>query len=190
MNIKPIETRYKGYRFRSRLEARWAVFFDALGIVWEYEKEGYELPSGRYLPDFWLPSIVVGEGDSTGAWIEIKPEYSQRSIDLLVQLTTMTGHASFLAGSIDEKEGTHFFQECQLSLILQCGPEWVQDIAFMKCSRCGLLKLQCPLEIDYNGDYNGCFKCGGEWCCFEDHQDISRAVSAARSARFEFGERP
>lgn len=22
-NIKPIETRYKGYRFRSRLEARW-----------------------------------------------------------------------------------------------------------------------------------------------------------------------
>ena len=28
-SIKPIETNYKGYRFRSRLEARWAVFFDA-----------------------------------------------------------------------------------------------------------------------------------------------------------------
>jgi hypothetical protein len=28
--IKAIETSYKGYRFRSRLEARWAVFFDAL----------------------------------------------------------------------------------------------------------------------------------------------------------------
>lgn len=27
--IKPIETRYKGCRFRSRPEARWAVFFDA-----------------------------------------------------------------------------------------------------------------------------------------------------------------
>lgn len=25
-----IETEYKGYRFRSRLEARWAVFFDTL----------------------------------------------------------------------------------------------------------------------------------------------------------------
>ena len=37
MNIKPIETIYKGYRFRSRLEARWAVFFDALGIEYEYE---------------------------------------------------------------------------------------------------------------------------------------------------------
>lgn len=25
--IKPIETKYDGYLFRSRLEARWAVFF-------------------------------------------------------------------------------------------------------------------------------------------------------------------
>ena len=32
--IKAIETSYKGYLFRSRLEARWAVFFDALGLVW------------------------------------------------------------------------------------------------------------------------------------------------------------
>lgn len=54
--IKPVETRYKGYRFRSRLEARWAVFFDALGIEWEYEHQSYDLGSlGYYLPDFWLP---------------------------------------------------------------------------------------------------------------------------------------
>ena len=30
--IKAIETEYNGYKFRSRLEARWAVFFDALGV--------------------------------------------------------------------------------------------------------------------------------------------------------------
>ncbi len=40
-DFKAIETLYKGYRFRSRLEARWAVFFDALGLKWEYEKEGF-----------------------------------------------------------------------------------------------------------------------------------------------------
>ena len=34
-NIKPIETIYNGYRFRSRLEARWAVLFDALGVEME-----------------------------------------------------------------------------------------------------------------------------------------------------------
>lgn len=65
--IKAIETQYKGYRFRSRLEARWAVFFDALGIRWEYEKEGYDLgDAGWYLPDFWLPDY--------NEWIEVKPD--------------------------------------------------------------------------------------------------------------------
>lgn len=63
--LRAIETRYKGYRFRSRLEAKWAVFFDALGIEWEYEKEGYDLgEAGWYLPDFWLPSL--------DAWAEVK----------------------------------------------------------------------------------------------------------------------
>ena len=50
--IKAIETVYAGYRFRSRLEARWAVFFDSMGWKWEYEPEGFDLPSGWYLPDF------------------------------------------------------------------------------------------------------------------------------------------
>lgn len=62
--MKAIETRYAGCRFRSRLEARWAVFFDALGIEWYYEPEGFETAYGRYLPDFWLPD--------SKAWIEIK----------------------------------------------------------------------------------------------------------------------
>ena len=56
--IKPIPTCYRGRHFRSRLEARWAVFFDALGLEFMYEPEGYELPDGtRYLPDFYFPQI-------------------------------------------------------------------------------------------------------------------------------------
>lgn len=42
--IQAIETQYAGCRFRSRLEARWAVFFDTLDIRWEYEPEGFEVP--------------------------------------------------------------------------------------------------------------------------------------------------
>jgi len=66
--IKAIETEYKGYRFRSRLEARWAVFFETAGIKWQYEPEGfisnmYETPE-RYLPDFYLPTSKT--------WIEVK----------------------------------------------------------------------------------------------------------------------
>lgn len=57
MDIKPIETIYNGYRFRSRLEARWAVFFDEAGINYEYEVNGFENKDTgeKYLPDFYLP---------------------------------------------------------------------------------------------------------------------------------------
>jgi hypothetical protein len=55
VTIQAIETRYAGCRFRSRLEARWAVFFDYAGIRWEYEPQGYRLSDGTtYLPDFLL----------------------------------------------------------------------------------------------------------------------------------------
>jgi hypothetical protein len=59
-----IETAYKGYRFRSRLEARWAVFFDALGLEWLYESQGFECGNDRYLPDFHLPR--------SNTWVEVK----------------------------------------------------------------------------------------------------------------------
>lgn len=32
-----------GYRFRSRLEARWAVFFNNIGLEYEYEMEGFDM---------------------------------------------------------------------------------------------------------------------------------------------------
>lgn len=60
MTISAIETRYAGCRFRSRTEARWAVFLDHLSITWEYEGQGFQLPSGaRYLPDFRLPEVKI-----------------------------------------------------------------------------------------------------------------------------------
>lgn len=62
--IKAIETRYAGCRFRSRLEARWAVFFDQLQIKWEYEPQGYVVDGTPYLPDFWLPESAT--------WVEVK----------------------------------------------------------------------------------------------------------------------
>ena len=63
--IRAIETFYKGYRFRSRLEARWAVFFDAMEFNWVYEPEGFVLEDGtKYLPDFKLLN---------GPYVEVKP---------------------------------------------------------------------------------------------------------------------
>ena len=60
--ITPIETIYKGYRFRSRLEARWAVFMDACGADWEYEPEGILAVSyAEQEPDFDEEGNVIRE---------------------------------------------------------------------------------------------------------------------------------
>src|SRR4051794_23364411 len=81
--IKPIETVFRNRRFRSRREARWAVFFSRLGASWEYEPEGFELPSGRYLPDFWLVEF--------NCWVEVKGTYpTEREIRLACELSKAT----------------------------------------------------------------------------------------------------
>ena len=61
-SLKPIETIYKGYRFRSRLEARWAVMFDLLH--WNFEYEPFDLMG-------WTPDFVI-YGDQN-VLVEIKP---------------------------------------------------------------------------------------------------------------------
>jgi len=75
--ISAIETPYKGCRFRSRLEARWAVFLDTADIAWEYEPEGFHIRRPgmerfSWLPDFWLGcgqwAEVKGSLDEAGAW--------------------------------------------------------------------------------------------------------------------------
>lgn len=78
MTINAIETYYGGHRFRSRLEARWAVIFDSLGIKWEYEPQGYRVGEERrpYLPDFYLTDL--------GWWIEVKGDRQRLDVGLLL----------------------------------------------------------------------------------------------------------
>lgn len=40
--LQPRKTEYNGTVFRSRSEARWAIFFDALGVQWVYELRHYD----------------------------------------------------------------------------------------------------------------------------------------------------
>jgi hypothetical protein len=62
-----IPTKYKGWNFRSRLECRWALFFDGMDIQYTYEPEGVLLwRGGVYLPDFYLPIQK--------AYVEVKPD--------------------------------------------------------------------------------------------------------------------
>lgn len=64
---KPVglECSYSGKVFRSRLEARWALYLDLLGIDWDYEPCHYKLSDTLYyLPDFYLPQHRI--------WVEVK----------------------------------------------------------------------------------------------------------------------
>lgn len=67
--VKAKPTKYNGVLFRSRLEARWALFFDLAGIRWKYEVQTFNLGNVHYLPDFYLPAL--------NSWIEIKPKVSK-----------------------------------------------------------------------------------------------------------------
>ena len=66
--MKAIETWFGGVLYRSRLEARWAVVFDRLDILVEYEPEGFTHGAECYLPDFQLVE--------TGDYVSIKPDRS------------------------------------------------------------------------------------------------------------------
>lgn len=66
--IPSIPTLYNGIEYRSRTEARWAVFFDKINITHVYEIEGLKTDQGNYLPDFYLPDY--------DAFAEVKPTYN------------------------------------------------------------------------------------------------------------------
>lgn len=109
MTIKAIETSYAGCRFRSRLEARWAVFFDALQVIWEYEQQGLELNDGtRYLPDFWLPQQRV--------WLEVKGRDGDitKWRALHTQTNTDTGYSGNACGDARELLETVYLGERQV----------------------------------------------------------------------------
>lgn len=200
--IKAIETAYKGYRFRSRLEARWAVFFDTLGIKWEYEKEGYDLGDGiRYLPDFWLPDHKY--------WIEIKPDAATNAeedkADRLAQASGADVYIfdfgiRFNADGSQLPTATHFtpgrasmpypcwneaWFECQVCEKFDIGKADLSPLANM------LAHEQCTLELLATCDASHDLPWSNVANRFRDMHFKPRLIDAyhkALGARFEFGE--
>ena len=67
MTSRGIPTWHADVLFRSRGEARWALFFDELNLKWEYETQGFDTDGHAYLPDF---AVFAACGT---LWVEIKP---------------------------------------------------------------------------------------------------------------------
>lgn len=207
--MKAIETEYRGYRFRSRLEARWAVFFDALSLPWEYEPEGFELGCGRrYLPDFRVRYPGRGADEVHHEWFEVKSSLYAigedewlRMIDFRresgLALTILDGTPDMrmyvdvdLACKVEEREPKELeFDESGGVIPGTWTERWsIPDrLTLQKLSqhaRWGWLLwgMKGRLWID---DHEACW--GPRGICY-DADDYRDAVLASRGARFEFGE--
>lgn len=161
--MKAIETRYQGCRFRSRLEARWAVFMDHAGIRWEYEKEGFDLDdAGPYLPDFWLPSHEC--------WLEVKPaepnDAEQRKLLALMQFTKRDVYCVY--GSPGEEYALWWWD--RLAPVT-----WKKGICCT--AQTGFEVAFCGWEPEVSNAEH-----------LAINAKVANAMRAARSARFEFGE--
>ncbi len=180
--MKPIETKYKWHRFRSRLEARWAVFFDHVGIKWEYEIEGFDLGDGvRYLPDFWLPDMKY--------WIEIKAEYPTPDEKRKAEKLCFQSHhlVYIFYGQFDPDPmnvnaiGFEFCEGGKKYFVWRDGhkPELeLKPDHVIVYEPCGWTATEQGFEIKHKHFYlDG-------W----GNERLERAHDAARQARFEFGE--
>lgn len=165
--IKAIETNYGGYRFRSRLEARWAVFFDELGIEWEYEKEGYEDGGVCFLPDFYLPNI--GVRTPGGCFVEIKA--NEEEIKNNEQKFFMLGKSKNLIvfPGLYDVENPNGYDYSRGG--------WDNSMGFLDCATCGAIRIDYMME----SNYRNCLE------CFTDEMtddNIIESVLKARAERF------
>lgn len=121
MTIKAIETIYRGYRFRSRLEARWAVVFDRLGIRWDYESQGYQFGDITYLPDFWLRDL--------GVFVEVKGELDPVGADKFLRLAQAHRRGVMLVEDIPAA-GMHG-PDFHVAFATNGGSVWLNQATFM-----------------------------------------------------------
>jgi hypothetical protein len=175
--IRPIETLYAGHRFRSRLEARWAVFFQAAGIKYDYEPEGFILSSGeRYLPDFLLH--LPGQA----LWVEVKP--TGMPADRFWRfLTDIKGDGTILRElpSPDELLNPDFPEGFE---IMSWGC-WDENYSFCVCPTCRAIGFQ--FEGRSSRIPCGCTKYNDKNHNWDDPLLVN-AITLARSARFERGQ--
>ena len=166
------------------------MFFDETGLLWEYEKEGFVLPSGKlYLPDFYVPDIGFFEikplpDDFSGGMV-CPPEDSPES-EFFLDENYNPIKGGILYGTPGIVEGLEYASACPyVGSVVNDGPYF-----FCECHDCGAIGFafegrssrvnhaaDCQTD-PYGKNYN------------TNSHRLAKAVEKARSARFEHGEQP
>lgn len=211
--LEAIPTYYKGYHFRSRLEARWAVFFDAIGAQWEYEPEGFTRNGISYLPDFRVKCWCRWpreEGALIDLYVEVKADVDKISKAEYEKIMEFAGfeYVTDEEGQIVRLDDSPILAKERIPVLVVTGlpgPEhwrwWIEDRwdHVLYSGKRGNLRAYNFDIVD--GDWYAAYPCisddgkfilAGSSHDFFDRVDMQRtadAYAAARSARFEHGER-
>ena len=138
---------HNGIPFRSSLEARWGVFFYALGIEHEYQSE----EPGVYRPDFYLPRHRY--------WVEVSAEYpGARRLELLEQFAADRETQSQQQHSSGQELSEHFYlfwgemetQICTRNVSPRTGHErvGVKQHNVIRAKQISLRRFQAEEEYD------------------------------------------
>jgi hypothetical protein len=184
--IKAIDTIYRGYRFRSRLEARWAVFMDAINVRFEYEGEGFAFDGVAYLPDFFLPDM--------NCFLEIKPtdpsEEEARKAELLCEHTgknvyILVGQPSCPCHDTPNQwygnnSQMHAYEYFEWDVPRESSVGYDHHLLWCECPKCGKIGI----EFDGRAERIDC-QCGCDRRYNFDSPRLVSAYNAARGYRFE-----
>lgn len=195
-DIKVIPTVYKGINFRSRTEARWAVVFDALGLDWVYEPEGYEFNGTKYLPDFvihnfWLKTPPKYDYQKRDLYIEVKGS-DCISIDDYIKFYKMRRSKDIIVvGSLPKSNS---WEELCRDFNKVLTQNWREEINLHKdyLKKKGIERIYCRQFMPvWNSNLNGpslIMSING--ISLEDRRRTIAAYHSGLSARFEHGETP
>lgn len=184
--IKAIETRYKGYRFRSRLEARWAVAFASLGIKWNYEPEGFDVCGRLYLPDFFLPDLDL--------YVEVKAnaEAAAEHDELFNNFSEHVGPIIVVVGVPFERFGRLYSLDTTCSSGGHADFDAILDVVDGNPTILFVSGAHSDCRTLWTTSYTGTLNAiaYAKHSLMKPSRAWYRAQDAARSARFEHGEAP
>lgn len=163
MDISPIETRYRGINFRSRLEAKWAIFFDLLEWPWEYEPIDLQ----GYIPDFILPF------EHRSILVEVKPAMTVEELRGAVPKILASGwqdevlvvgarllDLSNCLGIMNDREWLYYEDDDETKLIDQTPEDWEMALLF-RCREHGKIgfcnsihSYRCRVCGAHDGDHH------------------------------------
>jgi hypothetical protein len=192
------KTFYKDYYFRSKLEAKWAVFFDLMNIPFVYEPESFICEDGsQYTPDFYLPEAILRDGNDveipktqkhfddvnlvprdTGTYLEIKPlNYSDEDLYEKRIASAINKPLILLCG--DPVDALINGSDSSKNRNFQLSPYWDNCMVFMYCDKCHSYKFEFN-----EGNYYQCPKCSNP--ISTDFVEIKEQCIKARNFRFQY----